>query len=128
MCANERRKTKNTLELETFLKKARKAHGDLYGYSKVVYVHSNKKVKIVCKKHGVFEQTPANHINQRNGCHFCGVEKSKQPSGLEKAVAKWVAKHTPVERNNRTQLSPKEIDVWCPEYGSSTRSVPCVPL
>jgi hypothetical protein len=115
MCANESRKTKNTLELETFLKKARKAHGDLYDYSKVVYVHSNKKVKIVCKKHGVFEQTPANHINQRNGCHFCGVEKSKQPSGLEKAVAKWVAKHTPVERNNRTQLSPKEIDVWCPE-------------
>ena len=40
---------------ETFIEAARKIHGDKYDYSKVEYVDYNKKVIIICPKHGPFE-------------------------------------------------------------------------
>ena len=45
-------------------------HGDKYDYSIVKYVSSHKKVQIICKKHGVFEQTPAQHKSGK-GCLKC---------------------------------------------------------
>lgn len=46
------------------------AHGDKYNYSLVNYKTLDLKVNIVCKKHGVFKQTPLNHIHG-NGCPKC---------------------------------------------------------
>lgn len=59
----------------TFITKSNKIHGDKYDYSLVVYLNSRTKVKIVCKMHGIFEQTPTNHINQKQGCPSCGGVK-----------------------------------------------------
>lgn len=42
----------------------------LYDYSLVEYVNSKKKVKIICKDCGVFEQTPSKHL-YGNGCPNC---------------------------------------------------------
>lgn len=55
---------------EEFIEKARAVHGDKYDYSKVVYVHSDKKVKIICPIHGEFKQTPKSHLYGR-GCPEC---------------------------------------------------------
>lgn len=58
-------------------------HGDKYDYSLVEYINAKTKVKIVCKKHGVFEQTPSNHIKGKN-CSRCsrngvyGVKKIRE--------------------------------------------------
>lgn len=46
---------------EEFIKEARKVHGDKYDYSKIEYVNNSTKVKIICRKHGEFWQTPSNH-------------------------------------------------------------------
>lgn len=54
-----------------FIEKARKVHGDKYDYSKTIYEKSNKKVIIICKKHGEFLQRPNGHLNNR-GCQQCG--------------------------------------------------------
>ena len=35
-------------------------HGDKYDYSLVEYKFMMSKVKIICRVHGVFEQTPQN--------------------------------------------------------------------
>lgn len=56
--------------LETFIKAAKKVHGDRYDYSKVVYIRANIPVIIICKKHGEFKQNPANHIRSQN-CIKC---------------------------------------------------------
>lgn len=56
---------------EQFIAKARMVHGDRYDYSLVEYVTNGKKVKIVCPDHGVFLQTPNDHIGQRSGCPDC---------------------------------------------------------
>ena len=49
-------------DTESWICKAREVHGDLYDYSKTVYNSTQTKVVITCKKHGDFEQTPANHV------------------------------------------------------------------
>ncbi|ELO2703246.1 hypothetical protein QWR64_003982 [Escherichia coli] len=55
---------------EEFIKEARPINGDEYDYSLVEYVNNNTKVKIICKVHGVFEQTPINHL-KGEGCPLC---------------------------------------------------------
>jgi len=61
---------------DAFLKQARSVHGDRYDYSQVRFRGSNEKVKITCPDHGLFEQAPSNHVNQKQGCPACGRIKS----------------------------------------------------
>ena len=42
-------------DTKTFIEKARKEHGELYGYDEVNYIDAHTKVKIVCPTHNVFE-------------------------------------------------------------------------
>lgn len=69
---------------ENFIKKAKQIHGNKYDYSLVDYDKAKKKVKIICKKHGIFEQTPDSHLSGQ-GCSSCGVERIKQ---LQKLLVK----------------------------------------
>jgi very-short-patch-repair endonuclease len=59
---------------EEFIQRAKAAHGDRYDYSKVKYVGNKLKVKIICKEHGVFTQTPKSHC-KRDGCPDCSKNK-----------------------------------------------------
>ena len=51
-----------------FIEKSKLKHGDLFDYSLSEYVNDGIKVKIICKEHGEFEQTPNNHLNS-HGCN-----------------------------------------------------------
>ena len=58
-------------------------HGDKYDYSKVIFKSTHKKIKIICKDHGVFEQSPKSHTNG-SGCPDCyGVKKHTTSSFLQ---------------------------------------------
>jgi hypothetical protein len=59
------------LDTKTFIERANHIHGDEYNYSLVDYKNNKTKVKIVCKKHGTFEQLPINHIESKSGCNKC---------------------------------------------------------
>jgi very-short-patch-repair endonuclease len=39
------------------------------------YVDQHSKIKIICKKHGIFEQLACNHTNG-NGCQVCSIKDS----------------------------------------------------
>lgn len=56
---------------EEFIKKANEIHENKYDYSLVNYSKIFKKIQIMCPKHGIFEQTPNSHINQKSGCPRC---------------------------------------------------------
>lgn len=58
---------------QEFKEKGKRLHNNKYDYSNVVYVNSRTKVKIICPKHGVFEQLPSSHL-QGNGCPECARE------------------------------------------------------
>lgn len=65
--------TYNQLTTDDFIKRAKSIHGDKYDYSETEYINMYSKVKIRCKKHGIFEQIACNHINLRikAGCPYC---------------------------------------------------------
>jgi len=53
-----------------FLDKANKVHGNTYDYVGLVYITDQVKVPITCRVHGIFYQTPLNHL-QGQGCPIC---------------------------------------------------------
>lgn len=55
---------------QEFINESKIIHNNMYDYTLVNYINCHTKVKIICKKHGVFEQTPLNHL-QRCGCKIC---------------------------------------------------------
>ena len=67
-----------------FVVQSNRIHGEIYDYSKFVYVDSHTKGIIICKKHGEFYQIPNKHLNNR-GCPKC-----KLPKG-EIAIERWLS-------------------------------------
>lgn len=61
---------------DLFIFKATRIHKNRYDYSLTQYVNSQTKVKILCEHHGVFEQTPNNHL-AKHGCPKCGGTHEK---------------------------------------------------
>ena len=73
------RKTK-----EKFLEQCFEKHGNKYDYSLVEYINGNTNIKIICDKHGIFEQKPKLHLKQ-SGCLKCLSEsKIDQRMVIEK--------------------------------------------
>ena len=82
---------KHRLSLDEFTEKSRKAHGDLYDYSKSVYVSYHDLVCIVCSQHGDFFQSPSNHFAGQ-GCPKCGVKARSGPRITNDEFIQRVAK------------------------------------
>lgn len=59
---------------DDFLRVAKTVHGEKYDYSEVSYVSAKVPVKIICKRHGIFEQTPDQHLRGQ-GCPKCKSSK-----------------------------------------------------
>ena len=57
-----------------FINEANKVHNNIYDYSLVKYKNNKTKVEIICKKHGVFEQRPYNHLKGHK-CPSCTKNK-----------------------------------------------------
>lgn len=64
---------KNEITTENFIEKSNLIHKNIYDYSKTIYKTAKDKVKIICKKHGVFEMNPNNHLSGQ-GCRMCSKE------------------------------------------------------
>ena len=73
------------------IKEFKQIHGNRYDYSLVDYVRNDKKVKIICKKHGLFEQPPVSHLSG-HGCFKCGIDLtaiSHQETPVGWSVKTW---------------------------------------
>ncbi len=86
-----------TVTQEMFIERAKSMHpDDNYDYSKVDYKDMWTLVKIICPKHGEFEQTPAKHIKTGSsgcqGCPKCRYDKQRQTNinryGVENPMQK----------------------------------------
>jgi len=101
---------------EMFIKKAKDIHGDKYDYTSVNYENAHKKIIIKCPEHGEFEQIPWNHLSLKEGCPYCGKNKSNMELFLKKANFvhrnkydySLFIKYT----NNR-----EKIRIICPDHG-----------
>ncbi len=99
-----------------FIQRARTVHGNRYDYSKVLYVAAISKVTIICPKHGVFEQTPANHCIGR-GCRECGGNK---PLTLDRFIERAHKIYNGRYDYSRVKFKNVEskIEILCPYHGS----------
>ena len=98
--------------IDHFLTKARKIHGDKYNYSKAEYFNSHTKIKIICKTHGEFMQTPDTHY-QGCGCPNCHSSQSK----LELEILDFIKYNyggTIIEQD-REVLDGQELDIYLPD-------------
>jgi hypothetical protein len=66
---------------EIFMKKANMIHHNKYDYSLIDWINSHKKIKIICPEHEIFEQTPTNHLDGKQGCPICKESKGEQKIG-----------------------------------------------
>ncbi|UNY40327.1 hypothetical protein KLEP7_gp11 [Pseudaeromonas phage vB_PpeM_ KLEP7] len=85
-CALDRKRdriSKTRFTTESFVEKAEVVHGNLYDYSKVIYRAYHEKVTILCRKHGGFNQAPAEHLSG-SGCKYCHHEKLSKIKKLSK--------------------------------------------
>jgi hypothetical protein len=70
-----------------FIAKARKVHGNRWGYSKVEYKNSKTDVVIICRRHNrEFPQTPSSHL-VGSGCPICRYEKSSDVNRKNQTTA-----------------------------------------
>ena len=84
---------------DQFILEAENIHKDennipIYDYSMVEYKTCHKKVIIICKIHGQFEQCPSHHLSGR-GCINCGIINGakKQTFTKEEFIQKAKEKH-----------------------------------
>ena len=72
--------------LESFIEKANEIHKNKYEYNNIVWKNVGIKIKIGCKIHGIFEQSPSNHLIGK-GCPYCsGVGRMTKNIFIKKAI------------------------------------------
>jgi len=101
---------------DTFIKNADEIHNNKYDYSLVDYIGANKKIRIICPIHGIFEQTPSAHINNKQGCAKCANNvKLTTEQFIEKSI---------ISHNNKYDYSLSDykgnkikVKIICPIHG-----------
>jgi len=73
-CWEERRGKSIRVTREEFIERANAIHGGKYNYDLVEFETTSDTIKIICPKHGIFEQCVANHL-QGQGCKDCWEER-----------------------------------------------------
>lgn len=108
------------LTQEQFINKAKAKHNNYYDYSLVKYIQSNIKVKIICPKHGIFEQQPNNHLHGQR-CIKCmgdNVRKARISN-----TENFVEKSKKVHGNKydyslvKYKTGKDKVIIICPKHG-----------
>ena len=120
-CGKITAKNARLLTKDKFIEACRCTHGDYYDYSLVDYNGIFEKIKIICPKHGVFEQTPSNHVNNGQGCPKCGNEHVALRR--RKTVDVFISEAQNVHGNKYDyskvdyKNSHTKVCITCPEHG-----------
>ena len=126
---------------EDFIRRAKEIHGDTYSYRQFIYVNSATPGKIICKKHGVFYQTPSNHLRGTQ-CPDCAIEKQKENTFKQQCENKGVDYHRALKRRQaglsadkifsegyiRSERAVKEIEVFGNKYPNIKEAVRALKL
>lgn len=106
-CAKE----KGLKGTEKFIQEARLIHGNKYDYSLVDYKGQRVKIKIICPKHGLFEQLPFSHVITRCGCPRCleSYGERRVAMFLEKRGIKFIKEY-------RLPNSKFRFDFFLPDF------------
>jgi Zn finger protein HypA/HybF involved in hydrogenase expression len=109
-----------------WISRAKEVHGDKYNYDGVVYKRSNKKIEIICKKHGMFSQRPNDHLNG-SGCPKCGIHKRAKSHTLtsEEFLRQCKEVHGDLYDYSKVNYvnNQTKVEIICKKHGSFYQSV-----
>lgn len=120
-CMSDAISNAQSYDLQTFIDKSKKIHGDTYDYSRSIWTNSRTKLCIICKTHGPFMQNPQLHWNGY-GCSKCGYTK------LRKTKEEFIAE---ANKNHNNKYLYDNVDyinnytpvqIVCKEHGPFYRS------
>ena len=96
------------------IEKFKKVHGEKYDYSLVDYRGMFKKIKIICKIHGIFEQTPKNHVEGKE----CGKCHGRNQT-TEEIISKFKSIHGETYNYSKVlyENMKTKIIIICPKHG-----------
>lgn len=104
-----------------FINKATKLHNNMFNYSQVEYINADTKVKIICKKHGEYLQTPGCHLTTKHGCPNCANEdqSEKRTDTVEQFIEKASKTHDNFYRYDKAiyKVSTEKVTITCPIHG-----------
>jgi hypothetical protein len=113
-CGRRNSIKKRSKTTEQFIEDAKKVHGDKYDYSSTIYINKRSKLNIICKKHGIFEQTPPTHLSG-NGCSKCSQCKKLTTSDF---IEKAKQIHDKYDYSSTTYINKRtKLKVICPIHG-----------
>jgi hypothetical protein len=112
------RKRRNTA---VYIEDCVKIHGNVYNYSLVQYTKMHNKVKILCKKHGLFEQTAKRHL-EGHACRKCAIEKQclRQKDDTKNFIKKAKAIHGNIYNYDKTvygKNAHQKVVITCKKHG-----------
>lgn len=103
---------------EKIIEQFREIHGDLYDYSLLEYQGDKSKVKIICRKHGVFTQWVSGH-KKGSGCRQCALNSLKPKYTTEQIIEQFKKKHG--DRFDYSLVdykkSTEKIKIICKKHG-----------
>lgn len=108
-CGNIATASKLSKTREDFIKDAIKVHGDKYTFKDTIYKNSTTRIKVNCRKHGMFEILPSNLL-QGYGCPKCRCTCSKE----ENEVANFIGELN-VEFEKIKLENGQELDIYIPD-------------
>ena len=118
-CANNQKLT----DID-FITKSNEIHGNKYDYSLVRYKNNKTKIEIICPIHGVFRQSPNNHISKKQGCPKCG-------GGIRYNQNEYIDRVTEIHDNKydyslvRYKNNKTKIEIICPIHGIFRQNPDC---
>jgi len=108
------------LSKEEFIKRSNIKHKHKYDYSLTEYKNVTSKVKIICSKHGIFEQVADSHMRGKN-CKKCSIESRTEKRTMK--LSEFIIKANKVHNNKYNysltnyKNSQTKIKIICPEHG-----------
>lgn len=117
-CPNCSRNKK--LTLLDFVHRANEIHDNRYNYDSVNYKNNRTNVEIVCPEHGLFLQTPVNHL-RGSGCPICGAKQAalkhdheaselkRRETMLRKYGVDNIMKNLDIRKKHKLVLSDPEV-------------------
>ena len=107
------------IQLKDFIEKSSTLHDNYYDYSLIDFIKNNKqKVKIICPRHGIFEQRIDGHLTGK-GCVKCGFDKLI--IGADRFIENSKMKHGDIydySKVKETYVNQRSIvEIKCKKHG-----------
>jgi hypothetical protein len=113
-CGNLAIRDKKILTTQEFIDKANLVHNFEYDYSQVEYVNTLTKIKIICPKCGIFEQSPLGHL-KGDRCNKCYKNKQLTTNIFkERAINKHCDKYC--YDNSKYTTNKVKVEIYCKKH------------